>query len=274
MSRRLAPFAVVIVAVSILAACSGAPALTDPKEIITQGLAATTELSSLHLKVTVSGSVTDPTSGAEISLDGTTASGDFATSGQGHLSFAVPTLLGLAGDVIVLGSDAYVKTTLTGEKWAHQPITPGLSVFGVGMPSPGASAAGATAAGSSDPKAKALAEVDKLLAKDGVVSKKLDDVDCGDVKCYHVQVTIPKSVVESADPTTASPMESLTSDVVLDLLFDREKLWLTEVSTKVTTSSGSVTAKVTFSKFNEAVTVSPPPSDQVQEGGLKFPGLP
>jgi hypothetical protein len=267
-SRRLAPVAVAIVAVSILAACSGAPALTDPKEIITQGLAATTELSSLHLKVTVSGSVTDPTSGAEISLDGTTASGDFATSGQGHLSFAVPTLLGLAGEVIVLGSDAYVKTTLSGEKWAHQPITPGLSVFGVGMPSPGASA------GSSDPKAQALAEVGKLLAKDGVVSKKLDDVDCGDVQCYHVQVTIPKSIVESADASAASPMESLTSDVVLDLLFDREKLWLTEVSTKVTTSNGSVTAKVTFSKFNEAVTVSPPPSDQVQEGGLNFPGLP
>jgi hypothetical protein len=267
--RRFAPFAAALVALSILAACSGAPALTDPKEIITQGLTATTELSSLHLKVTVSGSVTDPSSGAEISLDGTTASGDFATSGQGHLSFAVPTLLGLAGEVIVLGSDAYVKTTLSGEKWAHQPITPGLSVFGVGMPSPGSSAAG-----SSDPKAQAVAEVGKLLAKDGVVSQKLDDVDCGDVTCYHVQVTIPKSVIEKADPSNASPTESLTSDVVLDLLFDREKLWLTEVSTKVTTSGGSVTAKVTFSKFNEAVTVSPPPSDQVSEGGLKFPGLP
>ena len=269
MSPRLAPFAAAIVAVSILAACSGAPSLSDPKEIITQGLAATADLSSLHLNATVSGSVTDSTSGAEISLDGTTASGDFATSGQGHFSFEVPTLLGLAGEVIVLGSDAYVKTTLTGPKWAHQPITPGTSIFGVGMPSPGASASG-----SLDPKAVALAEVGKLLAKDGVVSKKLDDVDCGDVKCYHVQVTIPKSLVESPGESTASPMESLTSDVVLDLLFNREKLWLTEVSTKVTAASGTITAKVTFSKFNEAVTVSPPPSDQVTEGGLNFPGLP
>ena len=68
-------------------------------------------------------------------------------------------------------------------------------------------------------------------------------------------------------------MESLTGDVVLDLLFNRDKLWLTEVSTKVTATSGSITAKVTFSKFNEPVTVSPPPSDQVTEGGLNFPGL-
>jgi hypothetical protein len=270
-SRRFAvtPFAAALVALSILAACSGAPALTDPKEIIAQGLAATADLTSLHLKATVSGSLTDPGSGAEISLDGTTASGDFATSGQGHFSFEVPTLLGLAGEVIVLGSDAYVKTTLTGEQWAHQPIP---------LPSPGESGApgssGASASGSLDPKAMALAEVGKLLAKDGVVSKKLEDVDCGDVKCYHVQVTIPKSVVEKADESNASQMETLTGDVVLDLLFNRENLWLTEVSTKVTTTSGSVTAKVTFSKFNEAVTVSPPPSDQVQEGGLKFPGLP
>ncbi|TMB55894.1 MAG: hypothetical protein E6J47_06185 [Chloroflexi bacterium] len=267
MSRRLAPFAATLVALIILAACAGGQTLTDPKEIITQGLAATADLSSLHLNATVSGSFTDSTSGAEISLDGTKASGDFATSGQGHFSFEVPTFLGLAGEVIVLGSDAYVKTTLTGEKWAHQPIP---------VPSPGASGAGSSGAsawGGLDPKAMALAEIGKLLAKDGVVSKKLDDVDCGDVKCYHVQVTIPKSVVESAEPGSASPMESLTGDVVLDLLFNRDKLWLTEVSTKVTATSGSITAKVTFSKFNEPVTVSPPPSDQVTEGGLNFPGL-
>ena len=269
MSRRLAPFAVTLVALIILAACAGGQTLTDPKEIITQGLAATADLSSLHLNATVSGSFTDSTSGAEISLDGTKASGDFATSGQGHFSFEVPTFLGLAGEVIVLGSDAYVKTTLTGEKWAHQPIP---------VPSPGASGAGssgASASGGLDPKAMALAEIGKLLAKDGVVSKKLDDVDCGDVKCYHVQVTIPKALfAENAGQADLNPSEILGDDVTLDLLFDREKLWLTEISTKVTTTnSGSVSLKVTFSKFNEPVTVSPPPSDQVQEGGLNFPGL-
>ena len=145
MPRRLAP--VVVLVTLMLAACGGTQSLVDPKEIITKGLAATADLTSLHVSATVSGSFIEPASGASISLDGTTFKGDLATSGQGHFTFAVPTFLGLAGDLIISGTDLYYKTTLTGPKWGHQQIP---------MPSPGAS--GSSPSASLDPKAAVLAD--------------------------------------------------------------------------------------------------------------------
>jgi len=258
--RRLAP--VVVLVTLMLAACGGTQSLVDPKEIITKGLAATADLTSLHVSATVSGSFIEPTSGASISLDGTTFKGDLATSGQGHFTFAVPTFLGLAGDLIISGTDLYYKTTLTGPKWGHQQIP---------MPSPGAS--GSSPSASLDPKAATLAEIGKLLLKDGVASKKLEDVACGDAQCYHVQVTVPSSAM-TASPDLASlkPSDIFGEALVVDLLFNREHLWLTEISTKVDSAkAGTFSAKLTFSGFNVPVTVSPPPSDQVQEGNFQLP---
>jgi hypothetical protein len=259
--RRFAPL--VILVALLLAACGGAQSLVDPKEIITKGLAATADLTSLHVSATVSGNFIEPTSGASIGLDGTTFKGDLATSGQGHFTFAVPTFLGLAGDLIISGTDLYYKTTLTGPKWGHEQIP---------LPSPGASGS-ASAAPSLDPKTAALAEIGKLLLKDGVVSKKLEDIACGDAQCYHVQVSVPSSVM-TASPDLASlkPADIFGDALVVDLLFNREHLWLTEISTKIDSpKAGSFSAKITFSDFNAPVTVSPPPSDQVQEGDLSLP---
>jgi hypothetical protein len=262
--RRFAPLVIFVVLVAlILGACGGAQSLVDPREIITKGLAATADLTSLHVSATVSGSFIEPTSGATIGLDGTTLKGDVATSGQGHFTFAVPTFLGLSGDLIISGTNLYYKTTLTGPKWGHQQIP---------VPSPGASGS-ASAAASLDPKAAALVEIGKLLLKDGVVSKKLDDVACGDAQCYHVQVSVPSSVMDqSSDMSSLKPSDIFGGALVVDLLFDREHLWLTELSTKIDSAkAGTFSAKLTFSAFNVPVTVSPPPSDQVQEGDLTLP---
>ena len=60
--------------------------------------------------------------------------------------------------------------------------------------------------------------------------------------------------------------------LVLNLRFDRQSLWLTEVGTAVQSESvGTFNATLTFSGFDEAVTVSPPPADQVTEGDLPLP---
>ena len=50
MLRRLAP-AMLVLATALAACGSQAPALTDPREIISQGLLATREATSLHLDV-------------------------------------------------------------------------------------------------------------------------------------------------------------------------------------------------------------------------------
>ncbi len=262
MLRRLAPLLLVMTAV--LVAC-GAGAVTDPKEIITQGLDKTGDLTSFHVSLALTGSITEPKSGTKIALDGTTFEGDVATSGSASFTLAVPTLLGLKGDILLIGKDLYVKTTLTGAKWSHQAMP---------IPSPDASAAPASPG--TNPKAF-IAELKKFLAKDGVVTKKLDDVTCGDRKCYHVQVTIPSSLMSNM--ASASPMPSLNlADIfgdalVVDLQFDKDKLWLTSWSTKIDSAKiGTLSLTLTLSAFDEPVTVSPPPANQVQEGGFTLPG--
>lgn len=259
MLRRLAP--ILLVMTAVLAAC-GAGSVSDPKEIVTQGLDKTGDLTSFHVSVAVTGNVTEPKSGTSISLDGTTLEGDVATSGSASLTFAVPTLLALKGDVLLIDKDLYVKTTLTGAKWSHQAVP---------IPSPDAS--GASASPGTNPKAM-IAELKKFLAKDGVTTNKLEDVTCGDRKCYHVQVSIPSELMADAGAKASmDPADIFGDALVVDLQFDKEKLWLTNVSVKIDSPKvGTMSLTITLSAFDEPVTVSPPPADQVQEGDFKLPG--
>jgi hypothetical protein len=61
--------------------------------------------------------------------------------------------------------------------------------------------------------------------------------------------------------------------VIMDLQFDREKLYLVKVSISGDTATADAFGMtITLSAWNVPVTVSPPPADQVQEGGFNFPG--
>jgi hypothetical protein len=252
--RRLAPS--LIVATLTLVACTGAPAVTDPVEIITQGVDATTNLKSFHLSLAVDGTFSTPGSGGSFALNGTSLEGDFDLTGKNlQMTFAVPALLGLTGEVMVIGTDTYVRTSMTGDLWSK-------STAGAGDP----------VSEAMDPE-KALAEVRTFLAKDGVETEKLDDVECGDRTCYAVRLTIPAELLADAgDAVDMDPTATFGEALVLNLRFDRENLWLTEVSTAVESeSAGSFTATLTFSGFDEAVTVNPPPSDEVTESALPLP---
>ncbi len=261
MLRRFAP--ILLLTSLVLAAC-GAGALTDPRDIVAQGLDTTGDLSSFHVSVAVTGNVIEPKSGTSITLDGTTLEGDVATSGSASLTFAVPLLLGLKGDLLLIGKDLYVKTTLTGAKWSHQALP---------IPSPDAS--DASASPGIDPKAM-IAKLRKFLAKDGVATKKLDDVTCGERQCYHVQVSIPSSLMADAGAKASmDPADIFGDALVIDLQFDKAKLWLTSASVSIASAKiGTLSLTITLSAFDKPVTVSPPPADQVQEGGFNLPGLP
>jgi hypothetical protein len=167
--------------------------------------------------------------------------------------------------VLVIGQDVWVKTSMTGTKWTHSSNqVPSLA-------SPGESFT----------PQQVIDKVKEFLAKDGVVATKLEDVDCGDRKCYQVSVSIPPSVLSSAEPkSSGGPMASFDPTTIfgdalkVNLLFDREKLWLTEISTSVDSAKvGKLTATLTFSKFDEALTFSPPPSPEVTEGEIAIPGM-
>jgi hypothetical protein len=250
--RRLSP-ALLLLTIA-LAACSGqGPALTDPKEIITQGMQATSEATSLHLDLTVSGTLTIAETGGTFNLDGTTAGGDFDIANEtARLTFSIPSVFGLSGEAIQIGTDSYVKTSLTGELYTKTTVEDG------DVPT--------------DPE-QVFAQVESFLDEEGVVSEKLDDVSCGDRQCYAVRLTIPTSLLASAgDAAGVDASEFLGESLVLDLQFDREDLRLRQASTDIDAGEvGSFGLLVTFSNYDAAVEVSPPPDDLVTEdGGLPF----
>ncbi len=259
MPRRSTP--ALLLATALLAACGNA-ALTDPKEIVLRGLEATTDLASFHLEATVDGEVILPGSEGTITLAGTTFEGDInVTDEEAYLSFAVPAFLGLTGELILLGNEGFVRLSLMGDKWFRTDPTSA-------EPSP-------------SPSADPMDELRALLDKEGVVATKLEDVACGERQCYQVQLTIPAEVLRemeasaSPDPLASpgdDPMDMIGETLVLTLLFDRDNLYLTEVSTSVDNpESGTFSLTLTLSAFGEPVTISPPPADQVEESGFEFP---
>jgi hypothetical protein len=256
MVRRLIP--VLALAALVLAACgSSTPALTDPKEIVTQGLAATADLNSFHFSLSVDGDVSMAELGGEMSLTGTSLEGDFdLDDGRAQLTFAVPSLLGLSGELILADEALFVRTSMTGEQWARMDAS---------------KASGDPVSAVMDPK-ELIAKVEEFLDTEGVELDKLDDVDCGDRSCYLVRLTVPaSSLADAAAGASLVPGDVFGESLVLDLQFDRDESYLAGVSTSFAGDQGSLTLTLTISDFNEAVEVNPPPSDQVTDGLDGFP---
>lgn len=260
MLRRLTPVLVAVLAV--LAACQSAPAITDPVDIVTQGLQATAELKSFHVSLKLNGNVSVPDGGGTFNLDSTTLEADVDIPAKNvRASLAVPAFLGLTADVIVIGDDVWIKTSMGGTKWSHQTN----DMMGSPLPIPTASAG----------VEEMINKLKEALATDGVVTKKLVDVACGDRQCYQVSVSVPTSLMDEAGAVASLDPASIFGDAVeINLLFDREKLWLTEVSSAVDSETiGTITATLSFSNFDEAVEFSPPPSPDVTEGEFTIPGM-
>jgi hypothetical protein len=254
--RRFVP--ALAAATLLLAACGGpgTPALTDPKEIVTQGLEAMGELNSVHIVLSLDGTATIPDLGGELNLAGTELSGDLDIDNEeAHLEFAVPSMFGLAGEVIQIGQESYVKTSLTGETWQHSTVDADDPV-----------------AGAMDPTEQ-LDKVREFLDEDGVEVEKLDDAECGDSTCYAVRLTIPAELLsDAAEGQEMDPGDFVGEELVLDLLFDKEDGWLTQASTRLAAEDlGDLTLTVTLSDFNESVDVEAPPADEVTEGGEGLP---
>jgi hypothetical protein len=245
--------AVLLGLIVLLAACGpSTPALTDPDEIISQGMQATSQATSFHMDATVSGTINIPQTGGTFNLQGTNATFDFDVANErGRLGFEAPGLMSLSGEAILIGDDAFVKTSLTGEKYMKS------AVGDSGVPV--------------EPD-EVLSQVSSFLDEEGVEAAKQDDVSCGDATCYAVTLTIPSSLLSGAGTADIDAGDFLGEALVLSLQFDRESLRLVQASTDIDAGeAGSFGLLITFSKYNEAVEVSPPPDDLVTEGsGLPF----
>ena len=254
-ARVLGLLAAATIAVS---ACSGsgAPALTDPKEIVTAALRTGETAKSVHVEATLDGSINADLSGtggsgAEISLTGTTATVDVdLTAGNAHATFTVPALLGLSGELIQIGDTSYVKTTLTGDKFQAQKAADSLPI----NPTDG----------------KSLVDsIGEALAQPGVDPVKGDDVACGGTQCYTVKIELTPQEINALGgggaAASALPIDLGSASLNLTIRVEKSTTRLAGLSASAAMGDqGSISFDLTFSKWDEAVSVSPPPADQVQ----------
>jgi len=246
----LAALVLVTVVPMTLAACAEPKPslLTDAKEIISRGLAATRDAKSFHVDVQLSGRLAPQSGGISFNLDQSTASGDFdVANGLGRVTFDAPGLFGLSGELIQVGADSYLKTKLTGPK--YRKLT--------------TEAAGPAA----DPD-QILATVSSFLDQQGVQTAKLDDLSCGDGTCYHVTLTVPAQLLSGVAGSVGVDLGQIGADALeLDLQFDQQTMRLVQVSTDIDGGdAGTASMLLIVSRYDQAVEVSPPPSDQVTEG--------
>jgi hypothetical protein len=259
--RRLIPILAVVAL--FLAACGPAAAPTPPaldaRQVVTKGIDATTKLKSFHAAVVLDGTVNIPQMGTgSLKLKGTELAGDFDLANkQAHLTFSVPTLLGLEGEVVATEAATYIKTSLTGPKWQKQENDAGVLPDEVQDPT------------------KALSDVEAFLDREGVELRNLDDAACGESTCYHVQLTIPSEALNDAAASAGTSASDVVGEaLVIDLQFDRTTLYLTSASTSVEAEEmGTLNATLTLSAFDQPVAVTTPPDAEVDSsgGGFSFP---
>ena len=270
MPRRLL-LLIAIVASVFLAACSGtpsAPALTDPKDILTHATTSLEGVKSVHIKASLTGKV-DPGSltggagggtGATVDLTGSTLEGDIdIAKSEAKLAIAAPNLLGFTADVIVDSGTLYLKTSMTGDK--YQKLDTSTLTAGLPLPS-------AVAGASPDPSAAAAmldqlkAELDKLPAPVKLADEKINGVDS-----YHVQMK-----VTSADVPQASglPAGAVTVDVWTSKADNRPTRLVIAVDGG---AEGNLAITIDLTNYDAAVDISAPPADQVSDQPFAIPGL-
>ena len=260
MIRRLSPLlAIAAGALVLVAACGGgssAPELTDPTAIVTAALKATEAAKSVHVEAAVDGSAPIaipglPSTGAPITLTDTSATADVDLAGAAaHATFNVPALFNLSGDLIAVDGKGYLKTTIGGAQYSEVDLsTLPIDVTNV--------------KGMTDNLG------DFLLGGD-VTLNKGTDVACGSAQCYTVTANLSADQLSAllGDAAQGLPidLEGSTLDVIVKVQKDAPN-HLGGVTISSTSAAGvPLKVDLTFSKWDEPVTVTAPPADQVKAG--------
>ena len=255
--------AIAIGAALLFGACQSAPpaTLTDPKAILAAAVTSTATAKSVRIDGSADGTIGLQLEGFEtpsaVELTGTTFSADLALeTGDARATFSAPGLLGLTGEVIMVDGTTYLKTTLTGA--LYRTMSSGGDV-----PEP----SGAV-------RASILEGLTGLLARPELDPVKAEDVACGNATCYRVEITLSPAELAALGagdleaPTGLPipiPLPDLTAATVdLTVLVAQDTTRLAGITANADLGpDGAAALDLTFSKWDEPVTISPPPPDQV-----------
>jgi hypothetical protein len=259
MTRRISTATAFLVAAVLVAACGGssAPTLTDPTAIVTAALTSTEAAKSVHLEATIDGTMTVAVPGAggaaaPFKLDGTTAVADLDMAGAAaKVTFNAPALFNLAGELIVVDGKAYLKTTLQGDKY---------NVIDLGQTLPvDPSNVGGLVDGLGD-----------FLLKPGVDPVKGDDVACGSTQCYTVKADLTAEELAGlgVGSTAGLPVDLTGASLAVTVRVEKElPNHLAGLTLEVKSGEdNALTVDGILSRWDEPVSITAPPADQINAG--------
>ncbi len=265
--RLIALAVTVSLAALTVGACQTAPAqpdLTDPKAILAAAVTSTAAARTVRVDVTADGTVSLDLLGigtpSPIELDGTTASADLdLEKGNARTTFSAPGLLGLTGELIALDGTSYLKSTLTGALYRVQPI-------GSDVPVP-----------SGEVRSTILKGLTDLLADPRLDPVKGDDMPCGSTTCYRVNISLSPEELAALGlgdlqaptglpvPIQVPDLGAASLDLNVLVAKDTTRLTGVKVTADLGGGAGVATIDVTFSKWDEPVTITAPPADQLAQ---------
>jgi hypothetical protein len=258
MIRRL-PVILGLAACLAIVACNSTPpgpALTDPTAIVTAALKATEAAKTVHVDLAVDGAASinlglGASTGTPIDVSGTTASADIdIVKPAAKATFAVKAGVQVSGELIAVDGTTYLKTSLTGPLYVASP-------------------AGAQSVDPSQING-VIDNLGDLLLKEGITLVKGDDVGCGSKQCYTVSADLTSEQLGTTGLGTGAGLPIDLSGARLKITVRVEKdlpYHLAGVTAVLSLTDGSaLTFDLTASKWDQPVTISAPPPDQVKQG--------
>ena len=257
MTRRfsLSLLAILATLAVVLGACAStppaAPALTDPKEILTSAVTSLKDVKTFELSSSFSGTVKVPNMGDfDLSTIKMTASVDIANS-KAKFNLDAPTLLGTKIDALAIGNTTYLKVsgmlgTMLGagaDKYTKNEI---------------ATPQGQPSANPAD-VVKLVADIKAALDKLPTPPTKAADEKCGDQDCYHVTTKVTAADLKALDPTAAA----VDGDISVDLWSRKSDYRPAKLAFAVTTAEMGTFGITLDLKYDVSVSVDAPPADQI-----------
>ena len=237
----------------LIGACNSAPAapaLTDPKDILTKAVVSVKDVKTVEFTGAFTGSMTAAQLGA-IDLSTVKMSGAVdIPSKKAKFSLDAPSILGTKVDALVIDQTAYYKVAgplamslnASADKFTKVPI-PADSSNPVSQVTDVATLTTNT-----------QAQLDKLPT----APVKQADETCGDQDCYHVTIKMTAADLKQLDSTSA-----LDGDVSVDVWTHKSDYRPAKLAISATTSQLGTFGVSLDLNYDVSVSVDAPPADQV-----------
>lgn len=258
MTRRFALILVALMATAsvVLAACGAqtpaAPALTDPKEILTASVLSLKDVKSIEMTGSFTGTVDMAELGSKFDLSTVKMSAALDVAG-GKAKFALdaPTLLGTNVSALLVDKAFYYKIA-----GPLAMLVGGSADKFTKVDVPEASGKPVTDAAE---LAKQIDEFKAALDKLPKPPTKEADEKCGDQDCYHVSLELTAADLKAIDPTVGSQ----EGDFSLDLWTRKNDQRPVKLTMTITTPETGAIGMTFDLKYDVTVSVDAPPADQI-----------